>query len=547
MQENKRSLSEALISSDILSITWEMIPGRGAFEKSQENVLKMAELAAKDKRINGITITDSPGGRPAMLPLSLAVDIKNMGIDPLIHFTCKDKNRNSIQSDLYALERAGLTNLLVMTGDYPTEGYTGCPKPVFDMDAVQTIKLIESMNKGERVQTLKSMTTIKPTNFFAGAVVSPFKKTEQEQVTQYYKLFKKIKCGAKFIITQVGYDPRKYEELRIYMDMNDIKVPLVGNVFLLPAAVAKLMNENKIPGCVVTDEMLWTIQDERGKFSNPKDAQLLRSAKLYAVLKGLKYDGINIGGHGLKYSDVDYIIEKGEELSKNWQEIAEEFQALHNEGFYFFEKDVNTGLNTDKQIDLSKTGTKKTYLDFIFFDTIHALFFADHAPFLSFAKLAIKLIDNSYFKGLFTWFEHIVKFFSNECRFCGDCAMVERAYVCPMSQCPKQQRNGPCGGSYEGWCEVYPDEQKCIYVLAYDRLKTKNKQLKLKLDYIPPCNWDLYKTASWLNNLTGRDFTCSKEYIKDLSKKGTKNSTLDKKETKIELESCISTKNYQRG
>lgn len=516
MQGNKLSLRDALSNPDTLSITWELIPGRGASEKSQENILKMVELAAKDKRINGVTITDNPGGKPAILPYSMAIEIKNMGIDPLIHFTCKDKNRNSIQSDLYALERAGLNNLLVMTGDYPMEGYSGRPKPMFDMDSVQTIKLIENMNQGEEIQALKGTKTIKPTDFFAGAVVSPFKTTEQEQVTQYYKLFKKIKSGAKFIITQLGYDPRKFEELRKYMEMSNIMVPLVGSVFLLPASVAKLMNENEIPGCVVSDEMLWAVQEERGRFANPKEGQLLRSAKLYAVLKGLKYDGINIGGHGLKYSDVEYIIGKGEELSKNWQDIAQEFQAMHGKGFYFFEKDNDTLLNTDKPVDLTKTGEKKFYPDFKIFELIHTLVFEDKAPFHFFVKFIMSVIDDTFLKAPFTWFEHMVKFMSNECRFCGDCAMVERAFICPMSQCPKQQRNGPCGGSYEGWCEVYPNEQKCIYVLAYDRLKTRNKQSKLEKDYIPPCDWDLYGTASWLNNLMGRDFTGRSDYIKKI-------------------------------
>lgn len=517
MQEGKLSLRDALLNPDVLSITWEMIPGRGAFEKSQEAVLKMVEQAAKDKRINGITITDNPGGRPAMLPYPLAVEAKQMGVDPLIHFTCKDKNRNSIQSDLYALERAGLYNLLVMTGDYQVEGYSGCAQKVFDIDAVQAVKMISMMNEGEKAAG-HGGGTIKPTHFFPGVVVSPFKRTEQEQVTQYYKLYKKIKMGAKFVITQIGYDPRKYEELRIYMDTNDIRVPLVGNVFLLPYTVAKMMNENKIPGCVVSDTMLYEIEQERGRYGRPKDAQLLRSAKMYAILKGLKYDGVNLGGHGMSYEDVAYIIDKGEELSRNWEDIAEEFQAMHNDGtfFYYYEKKPDSNWNTVKPVDMSKPGKKKFYPDLAMFMLLHKLVFEEKAPFNSLAKAVIKLIDHSPFRELFAFMEHTIKYVSNGCRFCGDCAMVERAFVCPMSVCPKQQRNGPCGGSYNGWCEVYPEEQQCIYVMAYDRLKTLKDKEKLKRDYIPPCDWSLFGTASWINNLTGRDFTCRSDYIKHI-------------------------------
>ncbi|MCR4435212.1 MAG: methylenetetrahydrofolate reductase C-terminal domain-containing protein [Clostridiales bacterium] len=526
MEEKKLSLREALTSPDTVSITWELIPGRGSFDKHQEEALKMAELAAKDPRIHGVTLTDNPGGKPAILPYALAQEIKKMGIDPLIHFTCKDKNRNSIHSDLYALERAGLNYLLVMTGDYPVEGYSSQAGKVFDIDSVQAVKMISDMNKGEEIPAGKGVTKLPPTHFFPGVVVSPFKRTEQEQVTQYYKLFKKVKMGAQFVISQIGYDPRKIEELKIFMKQNGLNVPLVGNVFLLPYGVAKMMNENKIPGCYIPDEMLWEIDKERGRYSNHKEAQLLRSAKLYAVCRGLKTDGINIGGHGLKYSDVQYIIEKGEELTKNWQDIAEEFQSLHKEGahFYYYEKQPDSNWNTEKPVDLSKTGDKKFHLGFRMFHLLHVLVFEHGAPFHELGKAAIKLIADSPLEKPFEWFEHMLKFFGNGCRFCGDCAMVERGYVCPMSKCPKQQRNGPCGGSYNGWCEVYPNKQKCAYVLAYDRLKDCVKDAdKLRRDYIPPVDGSLYKTAAWINYFTGKDFTSRPDYVRnfdELEKKG---------------------------
>ena len=55
------------------------------------------------------------------------------------------------------------------------------------------------------------------------------------------------------------------------------------------------------------------------------------------------------------------------------------------------------------------------------------------------------------------------------CRDCGDCSLPEIAYVCPESQCAKNQRNGPCGGTRESLCEVYDSE--CIWSQAYERLK----------------------------------------------------------------------------
>ncbi|MDF2522808.1 MAG: methylenetetrahydrofolate reductase [Clostridiales bacterium] len=501
--------SEAILDREKLSITWELVPGRGAVEKSQEHVLKMAALAAKDPVINGITITDNPGGKPAILAYTLAVEVKKLGIEPIIHFTCKDKNRNDIESELYALARSEIHNLLVMTGDYPSEGYAGRPKPVFDIDSVQALKLIGQLNEGEDIPSYKGRVTLQATNFFAGAVVSPFKKTEAELMAQYYKLNKKVDAGAKFIITQLGYDVRKFDELRKYMDINKLNVPLIGNIFMLSLPVAKMMYRNEIPGCIVTSDLLKALEEDKGKSSNQKELQLQRCADLYAVLKGLKYQGVNISGHGLDYDDIRYIIEKGEELSPNWRDIVEKFSFPQKDEFYFFEKDRATGLNIDKPIDVAKSEPGKFSFGNFGFSLIHKTFFEEKSPLYPIVKKGAQFIDKSFLKRPFTYFEYVVKTATNECHSCGDCAMHELGFICPMSKCPKQQRNGACGGSFNGWCEVYPGKQKCIYVTMYQNFKASNKQDKMKEGYIPPCNWDLYRTSSWLNYFNGRDYTSS--------------------------------------
>ncbi|MCK5915211.1 MAG: methylenetetrahydrofolate reductase C-terminal domain-containing protein, partial [Deltaproteobacteria bacterium] len=86
-------------------------------------------------------------------------------------------------------------------------------------------------------------------------------------------------------------------------------------------------------------------------------------------------------------------------------------------------------------------------------------------------------------------------------------------------QCPKNQRNGPCGGSYEGWCEVYPNEKKCIWVQAYDRLKNYNEEGNIKDDLVPPSNWDFIHTSSWANYFLGRDHSAKKAGIQPPEKK----------------------------
>src|SRR5262249_34240867 len=73
--------------------------------------------------------------------------------------------------------------------------------------------------------------------------------------------------------------------------------------------------------------------------------------------------------------------------------------------------------------------------------------------------------------------EHLLKILAFDCRDCGHCSLPEIAYLCPESQCAKNQRNGPCGGTHQGRCEV--GEKECIWSRAYDRLKAYGEEKEM--------------------------------------------------------------------
>ena len=517
MEENK--FKQSLYDPDTFSVTWELVPGRGAFEKPQEVLIKSAEEAAKSGKIHALTITDNPGGNPAISAEMLGVEVKKLGIEPLVHFTCKDKSRNEIEALLYGLERNDVKNLLVMTGDYPVTGFKGRSRPVFDLDPIHVLQLITEMNEGLEYPGLKGPVKIKPTNFFAGAAASPFKQLESEQVLQYYKLKKKLDAGAQFIIPQLGYDARKFHEL--YLIVRKIfksDVPLIGNVYILPYGAARLMNRNQIPGCVVTDKLVQILDEERKAEDKGKQARLLRAAKMYAFFKGMGYNGVHIGGHGVSIDDVLWIIDKGEELAPNWLEYVKEFDFPMPDGFYYFEKDEETGLNKEDAI-APRNAPGHSPLSYRFARFMHDVMFEpDGFLFKPMQKLCAA-IDGKKSGEFFKKIEHLIKVANFECMDCGDCALMDVAFVCPMSQCPKNQRNGPCGGSYQGWCEVYPNEKKCVWVRAYDRLKVYNEQDTIQENVVPPVNWDLFHTSSWINFYLGRDHVSKRIGIKPPEKK----------------------------
>lgn len=510
---------QSLVAKDVFSITWELVPGRGAFEKAQAEVIASAELAAKGGKIHALTLTDNPSGNPAISAEMLGAEVNRLGIEPLVHFTCKDKNRNELEALLHGLERAGVRNLLVMTGDYTNSGHRGRAKPVFDLDATQLLGLIADMNKGLEVPTLRGTSTLVPTHFFAGAAVSPFKALEAEQVTQYYKLKKKLEAGAQFIVTQLGYDARKFHEVLLIMKhLGYEHVPVVANLYVLTLPAARLMNKNGVPGCVVTDRLLAQLEEEAADKATAKEKRLERAARMYAWMKGMGFAGVHIGGHGLKYEDVEFIISRGEELVPNWPDLVREFDYPMPGGWYYFEKDPKTGLNTETPVD--RSGSRPGVgLGYRCFRLLHQTMFEPKGIFFRPMSWLARTVDGSRLEHLFTRLEHIGKQVTNECLHCGDCALFDVAYLCPMSQCPKGQRNGPCGGGYQGWCEVYPGERQCVWVRAYNRLKHYREEEEIASRQVPPPDWELYRTSSWLNYYLGRDHTAKRLGIKPPEKK----------------------------
>jgi methylenetetrahydrofolate reductase (NADPH) len=500
------------------SVTWELVPGRGACEAAQDKLIETAARAAAGGRVHALTITDNPGGAPALSAEMLGAEIRRLGIDPLVHLTCKDKNRNELESMLYGLERARVQNLLVMTGDYPKAGFQGAPKPVFDLDPVQLVALIADLNKGMEVPTPKGTARLKPTHFFTGVAASPFKLLEAEQMGQYYKLKKKLEAGAEFVVSQLGFDARKFHELiQVLRLLGFGHVPLIGNIYLLPLGAAKLMNNNGLPGCVVADKLLGEIQSEAAAADKGKSKRVERAAKMYAILKGMGYAGTHIAGFGMNYEDLETVIGRGEELASNWSDLVHDFDFPQKQSWYYFERDNQTGLNTETPT--SRQDGARGGMGYASLKLLHKVMFTKDGALFQPMRTVSKAVDGSAVEGAFTKFEHVVKGLTNDCMQCGDCAMFDTGYLCPQSQCAKNQRNGPCGGSCDGWCEKFPGERKCIYVRAYERLKTHGAEDSLGEGITPPIDYELYQTSSWINFFLGRDHSAKQQGIEKIERK----------------------------
>ncbi len=500
MEAQNSRLRHSINDPDEFTLTFELVPGRGGRTQEIDRIVQLAKDIAADGRIQALSITENAGGQPALSPETLGTEILAMGSEVIIHLSCKDKNRNQMESLLFGWDRHNLHNLLIIAGDYPKEGYCGFPKPVFDLDTVHALDLLSSMNqKREALQKNHADGGLEiSVPFLKGVVISPFKMLESELLMQYYKLHRKVATGADFVITQLGYEARKFHELLQYMKQNQLDIPVLGNVFIPSLKVLELMHKGKLPGCLIPDSLYEQMQWEARTADKGKKARLLRAAKLLAVLKGLGYDGAHIGGPALTFEDLDFVLTQADGFAHDWQSLIADLSSSPSGAFHYYEKDNETGLN-------SKRETRRQPLPppwistYVFSSWVHEAAFEPEGRLYDFCKKVCLWLDETRMRRSLSLFEYITKAALFGCQNCGDCTLGRLAFLCPQSGCAKYLLNGPCGGSHNGWCEVYPGRKKCLYVLAYDRLKPYGLEKRFKSGFIPPRDWSLNDTSSWVN------------------------------------------------
>ena len=495
---SNRSFQKDILEKGKFVVTLELVPGAESGGRSVDRVMTIAKDALADGRISAVTITDNPGGNPSLSPDVLGREILEMGMDVIVHFTCRDSNRAGIESRALQLAHMGLKNILALNGDYSGTGFGGQGAPVFDLDSVNLICLLNMLRE-------RTVGDSDQSGFFIGCAVSPFKSREAECFAQYYKLCKKASAGARFAITQLGYDARKFKELLQIQKQLGLDLATLGSLYVLTPKAARVMNSGKVPGAVVTANLLEIVQNEWREKNRGRTATIERSARLGAVLKGLGYRGVHIGGVLSSFDLVCDILNRMSQIEQDWQNYLPEFDFPQKDGFYIVPNENAEGPYTSISPP-SRTSEKpldKTLFQFM--RGLHYIFFRFDAPFAPFyAKLCAWLDRHRLGRVLVNMTEDPLKKLLLSCRKCGDCGIQHMAFLCPESQCPKRIRNGACGGSKDGMCEVYPDRE-CVWVRTYRRWASIGQTERMTRGCVPPRIWALDQTSSWLNFHLHRD------------------------------------------
>lgn len=486
-----------------------------------------------------VTLPQSPGGVANIEPAGVIAAFQGKGLldglEVVPHVTCKDMNADAIVSSLMSLRTMGVESVLALTGDKPVKA-----AGVFELESLNLLRLIQKINH-DAILAAKPQSLGQVRRFFAGAAVSPFKYTEPSQMQQYYKMEKKIACGAEFLITQVGWDWKKSLELFRYLEERELHlvkreasaretpgasdtlhpsrftkdapaagIPVIGNVYLLSTLTPapRLMHDGKLPGCFVSDELLAKVQSER------VDDHIERAAQQVAMYKGLGAAGVDVGGVP-NFEIFVKILNRAAQIGAGWEQFKGNLCWPTKDPFYLYDE---SGQRVPLITPYPTFGKR-------FFDFAHwAMLDPKHVGFRAFKKtmsvLGADAGEGAIYK-LFNSTEKGFKYLMFDCEECGDCFLPENFGLCTMGGCEKGLDNAPCGdATADGHCGNNLDRVctgERIYEAAASEdggkmIEGKGRQ-RLRTTINKPRNPALRHTSSIINYLFGKDHTMKNALI----------------------------------
>lgn len=285
------SLREVLESGKF-AVTAQIDPAKGV---DVTEFLNSAELLRG--KVDAVNVSDQQSAVMRLGSLAGCCLLKQKGIEPVLHMTCRDRNRIALQSDLLNAYVLGIENILCLTGDDIDSGdHRQQAKPVFDLN--DSVSLLQAARGLEQGKDLAGKVLKGAPHFFLGACVMIGADPVEPELVE---MEKKVKAGAQFFQTGAIYDPKKFETFMGEAKKFDVPV-LVGITLLKSAAMARFMNRN-VAGIYIPDALI----DEMDKAERKAEKSVEIAARLINEMKDM-CQGIHIMALGWE-SSVPAILD----------------------------------------------------------------------------------------------------------------------------------------------------------------------------------------------------------------------------------------------
>lgn len=261
------TFSETLSSGSFV-VTAEMTPPKGV------DISKNLEDLEALRIVDAVNVTDQSASVMRLGPIALGKILKEQGIEPICQFTCRDRNRIAIQSDLLGAYILGLENILCLTGDPASTGDHPDAKPVFDLTVTDLVRAAKEMESGRDLAGNQLQGAPK---FCLGAAANPGASPEKE----IPRMEEKVEVGVQFFQTQAVYDLDSFG--RFMEAANQLGVPILAGIIVLKSAsMARYMNEH-IPGIIVPEHLI----DEVDNATDKVEKGIEIAARTINAVKGL--------------------------------------------------------------------------------------------------------------------------------------------------------------------------------------------------------------------------------------------------------------------
>lgn len=237
-----KSLEEALASGKFV-VASSVDPPKGTdLEGLRQLVQRLKDV------VGAVGISDNHNAVMCMSPWAVCRVVLELGMEPIMHVACRDRNRLALQSDLLAAASLGIKNILCVSGDHVKFGDHGDAKPVHDIDSVHLLEAAKALTEGKDMAG--NQLNGSP-EFFLGATANP----EADPIEpQLIKVDKKIKAGASFLVTHPVFNMENLRRFTEHARESNIQV-LAGVRLLIPEEVSKY-RDVRYPGLFVPEALL---------------------------------------------------------------------------------------------------------------------------------------------------------------------------------------------------------------------------------------------------------------------------------------------------
>jgi methylenetetrahydrofolate reductase (NADPH) len=262
------------IAAGEFAVTTELTPPKGV-----DLTDVYAKAAALKGSVDAINITDSPRARMAIEPTAVARLLLERGVEPIVQFTARDRNRIALQSDLLGAAALGVENVLFMAGDSPQHGDHPDAKAVFDLTSAQMLAAGHALAEGRDLagNPLKGAPTL-----FLGATANPAAPDFEAELANTRR---KIVAGAQFLQTQALYEAAALERFVTALEPDRVAM-LVGVIPLKSAKSAAWLNAN-VPGIRVPEALIDEMQAVAGDAEGERRTSLEIAARVVRAVRPL--------------------------------------------------------------------------------------------------------------------------------------------------------------------------------------------------------------------------------------------------------------------